>query len=215
MQRFCLPLLIAALLFSTSAFSAESTISLPDRIAGMKHMDGLFPLSWDDHNGKLFLEIRNFDEDFLFLNFLPYGLGSNDIGLDRGKFARLPHRPFLAHWRPGSLIAPNLDYRSSSSDPAEQLAVRQSFAESVLAGFRIEAEQNGVVLIDATSFFQEDIFRVAGAAQGKQTGRLQARPRPQRHHPGEYQELPTQHRSRVGPRLSLLITRLSNRWSQP
>ena len=48
---------------------------------------------WDDHNGKLFLEIRNFDQDFLFLNFLPYGLGSNDIGLDRGKFgdSRIVH----------------------------------------------------------------------------------------------------------------------------
>jgi hypothetical protein len=127
----------------------------------MKHMDGLFPLSWDDHNGKLYLEIRNFDQDFLFLNFLPYGLGSNDIGLDRGKFgnSRIVH--FSRVGGRVLLIAPNLDYRSSSPNPAEQLAVKQSFAESVLAGFKIEAEENGAVLIDATNFFQEDIFRVA------------------------------------------------------
>jgi len=170
MQRFFLPLLITALLFSTSAFSAESTLSVHDRIAGMKHMDGLFPLSWDEHNGKLFLEIRNFDQDFLFLNFLPYGLGSNDIGLDRGKFgdSRIVH--FSRIGGRVLLIAPNLDYRSSSSNPAEQLAVRQSFAESVLAGFKIEAEENGVVLIDATSFFQEDIFRVAEQLKGNKQG---------------------------------------------
>ena len=84
----------------------------------MKHMDGLFPLSWDEHNGKLFLEIRNFDQDFLFLNFLPYGLGSNDIGLDRGKFgdSRIVH--FSRIGGRVLLIAPNLDYRSSSSNPA-------------------------------------------------------------------------------------------------
>jgi hypothetical protein len=161
MQRYRLPLLIAALLCSTVAFSAESATTLHDRIAGMKHMDGLFPLSWDDHNGKLYLEIRNFDQDFLFLNFLPYGLGSNDIGLDRGKFgdSRVVH--FSRVGGRVLLIAPNLDYRSSSTNPAEQMAVKQSFAESVLAGFKIEAEENGAVLIDATSFFEQDVFRVA------------------------------------------------------
>ncbi len=59
------------------------------------------------------------------------------------------------------LIAPNLDYRSSSPNPMEGLAVRQSFAESVLAGFKVEAEENGAVLIDVTDFLQSDALGVA------------------------------------------------------
>ena len=170
MHRFPPLLLITALLYSTLALSAESSTPLHERIAGMKHMDGLFPLSWDDHNGKLYLEISNFEQDFLFLNFLPYGLGSNDIGLDRGKFgdSRIVH--FSRVGGRVLLIAPNLDYRSSSTNPAEQLAVKQSFAESVLAGFKIEAEANGVVLIDATSFLEQDIFRVAEQLKSNKQG---------------------------------------------
>ena len=40
------------------------------------------------------------------------------------------------------------------------MAVKQSFAESVLAGFKIEVEENGSVLIDATDFFLADAFGV-------------------------------------------------------
>jgi len=51
----------------------------------MKAMDGLFPMFWDAKAGKLYLQVSKFDQDFLFVISLPYGLGSNDIGLDRGK----------------------------------------------------------------------------------------------------------------------------------
>jgi hypothetical protein len=141
-----------------SAATPESTPTIHDRIAGMKAADGLFPTAWDAKAGKLFLQIRNFDQDFLLVVSLPYGLGSNDIGLDRGRlgeerivhFTRIGPRVFL--------IAPNLQYRSSSTDPMEKLAVNQSFAESVLAGFKIEAEEDGAVLIDATDFLLQDSF---------------------------------------------------------
>ena len=50
----------------------------------MKKMDGYFPLYWDDRSGQMFVEISRFDTDFLFSTGLSAGLGSNDIGLDRG-----------------------------------------------------------------------------------------------------------------------------------
>jgi Met-zincin/Domain of unknown function (DUF5117) len=148
-------------LLSTALFSAansDSTPTIHDRIAGMKSADGLFPTAWDAKTGKLFLEIRKFDQDFLLVVSLPYGLGSNDIGLDRG---RLGEERIVHFTRVGPrvlLVAPNLQYRSSSTDPMENLAVKQSFAESVLAGFKIEAEEDGAVLIDATDFLQQDSF---------------------------------------------------------
>jgi hypothetical protein len=129
----------------------------------MKAMDGLFPMFWDAKAGKLHLQINKFDQDFLFVVSLPYGLGSNDIGLDRGKLGeeRLVH--FSRIGGKVLLIQPNLDYRSSSTNPAERMSVQQSFAESVLAGFKIDAEENGGVLIDVTEFFQTDAFGVIQA----------------------------------------------------
>src|SRR5215218_2947250 len=58
--------------------------SVDDRTSGMKKMDGYFPLYWDERTGAMFLEISRLDSDFLFSSGLSAGLGSNDIGLDRG-----------------------------------------------------------------------------------------------------------------------------------
>jgi hypothetical protein len=59
-------------------------------------------------------------------------------------------------------VAPNLACRALASDPAEQLAVTQSFPESVLWGFTVAAEAaDGAVLVDATEFFLHDGHGVA------------------------------------------------------
>jgi hypothetical protein len=164
MLRFrAILLTFAVCVLSSPVFAADSkpTPTIHDFSANLKVMDGLFPIFWDARAGRIFLQVGKFDQDFLFVVSLPYGLGSNDIGLDRGKIAD----PKLVHFtRVGPkvlLVQPNLDYRSSSPNPAERIAVTQSFAESVIAGFKIEAEENGAVVIDATDFFLGDSFGVA------------------------------------------------------
>ncbi len=160
-------------LLSTFLFAAaapESTQTIRDRISGMKVTDGLFPTAWDAKTGHVFLTLRKFDADFLFVVSLPYGLGSNDIGLDRG---RLGAERIVHFTRVGPrvlLVAPNLEYRSSSANPMESLAIRQSFAESILAGFKIEAEEDGAALIDVTDFLQGDSFGVAEQLTAKKQG---------------------------------------------
>jgi hypothetical protein len=132
----------------------------------MTHIPGYLPLDWDAHAGKLYLEIPHLDAaghspDLIYTNSLPYGTGSNDLGLDRGQVSE----GVLLHFeRSGPkllLVQPNQAFRSSSSDPAEQLAVTQSFPTSILWGFKIEAEDpSGAVLVDATAFFLHDAHRV-------------------------------------------------------
>jgi hypothetical protein len=161
------------LLLSTAAFAAanpESTPSIRDRTKDMKAADGLFPTAWDAKSGHLFLVIRKFEQDFLYAVSLPYGLGSNDVGLDRG---RLGGEQIVHFTRVGPrvlLVAPNLEYRSSSTNPMENLAIRQSFAESVLAGFKVEAEEDGGVLIDVTDFILGDGFGVAEQLEATKQG---------------------------------------------
>ena len=144
----------------------------------MRHMPGLLPLDWDAKAGKLYLEVPltgNADHtrsaDFLYAESLPYGMGSNDIGLDRGQVSsgRIVH--FERTGPKLLLIEPNGAFRTTSTDPAAQLAVAQSFPSSVLAGFKVEAESaDGTVLVDATDFFLSDVHHVAeslaGAGQG-------------------------------------------------
>ena len=148
----------------------KPTPTIRDFSSAMKQMDGFFPLFWDARSGHLYLEASKFDQDFLFLTSLPYGLGSNDIGLDRGKLSRSIVVHFSRIGPKIMLVQPNLDYRSSSPNASETLAVTQSFAESVIAGFDIQAEENGAVLIDITPFCLSDRFgaarRIAESKQG-------------------------------------------------
>ena len=49
-------------------------------------MPGYFPMFYDAIiRGKVYLEIDRWNNDFLYVNSLPAGVGSNDIGLDRGQ----------------------------------------------------------------------------------------------------------------------------------
>jgi len=160
----------AALLVGSIAYAADAPQTLSQKIAGMERKDGFFPLDWDAKTGKLYLEIPRLDEDFLLLDQLPYGLGSNDVGLDRGQLGRERVAHFSRVGGKVLLIEPNMRYRSSAAAAEERLAVKQSFAESVLWGFPIEAEEPGRVLVDATAFFLRDAHgvgeRLQGAGQG-------------------------------------------------
>jgi hypothetical protein len=141
-------------------------------------MDGLLPLDWDAKAGKLYLEVTlGADErsaEILYTNSLPYGTGSNDLGLDRGQTARGLVVRFERFGPKVLLVEPNEEFRTSASEPAEQMAVRQSFPESVLWGFKVEAEtggpQGGTVLIDATDLFVRDVHGVSEALARTQQG---------------------------------------------
>ncbi|MGD0737243.1 MAG: zinc-dependent metalloprotease [Terracidiphilus sp.] len=150
---------------AVTAFAAENGQTLSQKVAGMERKDGLFPLYWDAKAGKLYLEIPKLDEDFLLLDQLPYGLGSNDVGLDRGQLGRGRVVHFSRVGGKVLLVEPNLMYRSSAAAAEERQAVKQSFPESVLWGFPVDAEENGRLLIDATAFFLRDAHGVAETLQ--------------------------------------------------
>jgi hypothetical protein len=136
--------------------------SIEDRTAGMKKMDGYFPLYWDERSGSLFLEIPRFDTEFLFSTGLSAGLGSNDIGLDRGS-GRGGGR-LVVFQRVGPkvmLVQPNQSFRSSSPNPLERKSVEDSFAKSILWGFTVAAESDGRVLVDASDFYLRDVANAA------------------------------------------------------
>lgn len=134
----------------------------------MRRMPGFLPLHWDAKSGRLYLEIPRIGADMLYFDSLPYGTGSNDLGLDRGQVSAARIVRFERFGPKILLVRPNLLFRSSAQDPAERLAVRQSFPESVLGSFTVAAENTvgsdaGAVLVDATDFFTRDAHNVSDA----------------------------------------------------
>jgi hypothetical protein len=136
--------------------------SIDDRTSGMKKMDGYFPLYWDERSGSMFLEIPRFDAEFLFSTGLSAGLGSNDIGLDRGQGGQGRVVQFQRVGPRVLLVQGNQSFRSSSRNAAERKSVEDSFAKSVLWGFSVAAEAGGRVLVDATDFYLRDVHSAGG-----------------------------------------------------
>ncbi|MBZ5726231.1 MAG: DUF5117 domain-containing protein, partial [Acidobacteriia bacterium] len=132
------------------------TPPIEERTSGMHKLDGYFPLYWDERSGSLWLEIPRFDAEFLYATGLAAGLGSNDIGLDRGQEGGGRVVSFQRVGPKVLLVQANESFRSSSPNAAERRSVEDSFAKSVLWGFTVAAESDGHVLVDATDFLLRD-----------------------------------------------------------
>src|SRR5689334_6883443 len=127
--------LLLAVLLLPLLIAAQSLPSIEDKTKSFKKQEGFFNFYWDENNGKLFLEVNRLDSEFLYVTSLPAGLGSNDIGLDRGLSGGGRIVKFSIVGRKIFLVQPNYDYRANTNDPAEKRAVEQSFAQSTLWGF--------------------------------------------------------------------------------
>jgi hypothetical protein len=167
---FALLLLVASCLtaYAQPKKSAPSPAAAGDApsigalTAGLRKSDGFLPFYWDEKKGRLYLEIRQFDTELLYYPSLAAGVGSNDIGLDRGRLGQEHVVKFVRSGPKVLLVEPNLAYRAVSTDEAERRAVEESFAQSVHWGFKVAAEEGGRVLVDATDFFMQDAVGAAG-----------------------------------------------------
>ena len=140
------------------------------KVKSMQSMPGFLPLYWDAKTGKMWIEIARFDQDFLYVDSLPAGLGSNDIGLDRGQLGRERVVRFTRNGPRVLLVEQNLGFRADQGSDAEKRAVEESFAQSVVAGFEVSAEEGARVLVDATGFFMRDAHDVIGTLKRVKQG---------------------------------------------
>ncbi|MEO1448382.1 MAG: zinc-dependent metalloprotease, partial [Bacteroidota bacterium] len=139
-------------------------------VAEMQAFPGYMPFYWDAKKGKIYLEVSRLEEEFLYVNSLAAGLGSNDVGLDRGQLGRERVVYFKRFGPKLLLIQPNYKFRAQSDNPDEAASVAEAFAQSALAGFKIEKEANGRMLIDLTSFLMRDAHGVSGALKRSKQG---------------------------------------------
>jgi hypothetical protein len=149
---------------------AEGTASISEKTAPMQKMPGYFNIYWDAKQGRLWLEIDKWGAEFLYQSSLPAGIGSNDIGLDRGQLGGTHVVRFERSGPKVLLVQSNLEYRAVSDDADERRAVRDSFAESALWGFTVGAEEGERALVDATEFFLRDAHGVPAALRRTKQG---------------------------------------------
>ena len=119
-RRLTLLLLAVCLIAPRAAAQAPAptpTPSIDDKTKGLQKLDGFVPMYWDARAGTLWLEIRRFDTELLYVTALSAGLGSNDIGLDRGQLGG-DHVVVFRRIGPKVLmVEPNYAFRAISTNP--------------------------------------------------------------------------------------------------
>ena len=123
--------------------------------------EGFFDFYYDTATDKIYLEVEKLDSDFLYISSLATGIGSNDIGLDRGQ---LGNERLVSFQKAGNkllLIQPNLSFRATTDNKAEENSIKEAFAKSVIYGFKILETNDNKHLVDFTSFLMQDKHGVA------------------------------------------------------
>ncbi|MEP1444760.1 MAG: zinc-dependent metalloprotease [Paraglaciecola sp.] len=163
---------ICLLMLSVQVFASDSNkpTSVEDFTANMSQQSGFFDFYYQIEQDKVFLKIDKFDQPFLFQSSLPQGIGSNDIGLDRGQLGDTRLVKFERYGNKVLLKQLNTQYRASSSNLAEQASIDEAFADSVIAGFSVVASDDDVVVIDYTDFLLSDIHQISQRLSGSNQG---------------------------------------------
>ena len=149
-------------------FSISFSQSVLDK--DLEKYEGFFNFYYDNSTDKIYLEVEKLNTDFLYINSLATGIGSNDIGLDRGQ---LGNERLVSFQKAGNkllLIQPNLSFRANTSNNAEEKSIEQAFAKSVIYGFKILETNNNKYLIDFTSFLMQDKHGVADRLKSAKQG---------------------------------------------
>ena len=132
--------------------------------------DGLFDFYYDSKTDKIYLEVPELEKEFLYVSSLSSGIGSNDIGLDRGQLGNEQVVFFRKAGNKLLLVQPNLKFRALTENALEMKSVEQAFAKSILYGFPIEEEKNGTYVIDISGFLMQDTHGVTERLQSTEQG---------------------------------------------
>jgi hypothetical protein len=153
-----------------AAVAAPNAKSIAEVTRGLQSQPGFIDVWRDTDKGRVLLSVAALEQPFLLLSSLPYALGSNDVGLDRGQPGDMRMVHFEKHGARLFLVQDNTSYIAASADKDERAAVKESFASAVLWSGDIIASDNERYLTDFSSFLLADRHgvgaRLAAAKQG-------------------------------------------------
>ncbi|UII33739.1 zinc-dependent metalloprotease [Fulvivirga ulvae] len=155
---------------TSSGKSASYSSGIAGKTAGMDKYEGYFEFYYDPKTDKILLVVDKFNQEFLYVNSLSAGVGSNDIGLDRNQLGNSRVVKFERRGPKILLVEPNYTYRAGSDNIDEQKAVEDAFAQSVLWGGTLITEEGSKVLIDVSDFLLSDAHDVSGTLKNAKQG---------------------------------------------
>jgi len=159
---------------SFAAAKAQDAGDFASKTKGLTKYTGYFNFYWNEKTGQILLEVDRFNDEFLYVNSLPAGVGSNDLGMDRGQIGGTRIVKFIRSGDKVLLVQPNYSYRAISDNPDERKSVEEAFAQSVLWGFKVEAQDSDRVLIDFTHFLIRDSHDIARKLNSSNQGNYHA-----------------------------------------
>lgn len=152
---------IKLLIILTLSISLSTSAQFLEKKEGLKEYKGLFNFHYNENEDEIYLEVDSLDQEFLYTHFLTTGVGSNDIGLDRGQLGGAEVVKFQKAGNKLLLVQPNQDYRAITDNIAEKESVAEAFAKSVIFGFEIKEKKDGKYIIDFTPFLMQDAHGIA------------------------------------------------------
>tara|TARA_R110002072_G_scaffold118631_1_gene250623 strand:+ start:26664 stop:29075 length:2412 start_codon:yes stop_codon:yes gene_type:complete len=150
-------LICLTILFGINSVSAQFLDKKKDLI----RTEGFFNFHYSEAEGNIYLEVDKINTEFLYVHSLSTGLGSNDIGLDRGQLGDGVVVKFIKSGNKLLLLQPNMRYRANTENQLEKKSVEQAFAKSVLYGFEIKDTISDNYVIDLTPFLMLDAHQVS------------------------------------------------------
>ncbi|MGK0372655.1 MAG: hypothetical protein ACJAW1_002918, partial [Glaciecola sp.] len=163
LTRFMNIVLVISLgVFATNIMSKESE-EPKEFMANKQVQNGMIDIMHDATTDTIYLRLdKNLLENtYIFQSSLPQGIGSNDIGLDRGQLGQTRLVKFVRFGNKLLLNQLNTDYRAITENAAERKSIDEAFASSVIAGFEIADETDSTIAIDYTAFLLSDIHGIA------------------------------------------------------
>ncbi|MEQ8515765.1 MAG: zinc-dependent metalloprotease, partial [Chromatocurvus sp.] len=168
----CVLLLVACGERSQQPAPAEEASGLEAFTAGMQRVDGFLPFYLDRTKGRVYLSLPTQSPEMIYQASLPQGVGSNDLGFDRGQLAQ--NGTSLVRFEPVGervlLRRLNTAFRAESDSAAERRSVQEAFASSVLWGFPVVARDDARLLLDATDFLLRDSHGIARKLRERKQG---------------------------------------------
>jgi hypothetical protein len=166
-------ILVGIVLLTVFSLQAHAE-SIEDFTQEMEKRSGFYDFYYQEKTGKLYLAVSDFSAPFIFQSSLPQGVGSNDIGLDRGQLGQTRLAQFERFGKKVLLKQLNTQYRALSDNIAEVRSIDEAFADSVIAGLTIVAEDEQQVLVDYTDFLLSDIHQIKNRLSQRNQGNFKA-----------------------------------------
>ena len=126
----------------------------------------------DADRNKVLLDVpaTRLDRDFMHQSVLATGGGNGNLGLDRGQTGGSAVVRLERRGKRLLMTRDNWSVRALGANEATARAASEAFPTSVVASFPIESEANGVLVVDATSFFLTDTYGIAESIRRAQGG---------------------------------------------